>query len=249
MGNLIFNGVSTVDLGLVIQAPPTYDFPEKDCDIYHIQGKNGDIIIDNDSYKNIKRQYYLALAFRPGTNFIQNAKSIVDWLKKPIGYAKLQDSYEPDFYRLAMFKDSGSLVNIYDQATSITVEFDCKPQKYLIDGDNIKTLSTQNTWLELPNNTSFNSLPELTFSGSGLVITIVNGNSYSNPDETYTIIVANNCSYGIINSELQDCYNNSTYINDKITLSNGFPKLKPGKNWIKFVGTGSVNIKPRWWTL
>ena len=52
MGNLKFGDISTKDLDLVIQSPPLYDFPEKDAGTYHIPGRNGDLIIDTDSYKN-----------------------------------------------------------------------------------------------------------------------------------------------------------------------------------------------------
>lgn len=60
---LIFNDISSADLGLVIQAPPAYEFPERDMTSTHIVGRNGDLIVDNKCYKNVTRSYNLAMAY------------------------------------------------------------------------------------------------------------------------------------------------------------------------------------------
>ena len=46
MGIIIFNGVSSMDLHTLVQHPPEYAFPEKDCEATHVPGRNGDIIVD-----------------------------------------------------------------------------------------------------------------------------------------------------------------------------------------------------------
>ena len=91
MGNLIFNNISTEDLGLVIQAPPTYTFSSKDTSTQHVPGRNGDILIDNHSYNNVDRTYSIASVFRPGTEFIANSQKIIEWLMSAKGYCRLED--------------------------------------------------------------------------------------------------------------------------------------------------------------
>ena len=103
MGNLKFGDLSTKDLDLVIQTPPAYTFPEKDVTLQHIPGRNGDIILDNNCYKNVQRTYSIASVIRPGTNFVSAAERITEWLTANTGYQRLEDSYEPEVYRLAMF--------------------------------------------------------------------------------------------------------------------------------------------------
>ena len=63
MGYVNFNGVSSASLGLVVQTPPVESYSSKDVESVHITGRNGDIILDHDSYKNGTRIYNFAVAF------------------------------------------------------------------------------------------------------------------------------------------------------------------------------------------
>lgn len=250
MGNLIFNGVSTEDLGVVIQTPPTYEFASRDYEVIHIQGKSGDIVIDNKSYQNTKRTYYLAKAFRDKTKFVENVNALVTWLTSASGYARLEDSYEPDYFRMALFRDEGSLTNLYDKATAITITFECKPQRYLKKGEIPINISKIDTYVRIINTTAYTALPEISMDGDNLTIEFISGKDKTQPNNT-SILSSTYNQMCIIDSELEDCYTETNYINDKITLTNGFPKLYPGVNWIKISGTAlrSFAIKPRWWQL
>ena len=42
-GKLIFNDVSSEDLGVVIQTPPIYEYPERVYSSANIPGRNGDL--------------------------------------------------------------------------------------------------------------------------------------------------------------------------------------------------------------
>lgn len=163
MGNLIFNGISTEDLGLVIQAPPKYTFPAKDLSTSHVPGRNGDFILDTYCYNNVDRTYSIASVFRPGTDFMANAEKILKWLTEPSGYRRLEDTYDPTVYRLAMFSSSGSLSNYYDEATSIDVIFNCKPQRFLKIGE--EKTDYFGTDITITNPTSETALPLITISG------------------------------------------------------------------------------------
>ena len=93
MGIIIFNGVSSMDLHTLVQHPPEYAFPEKDCEATHVPGRNGDIIVDTGSWKNVDRTYNLAIDARK-ISYTEVASKLVQWLHSSNGYARLEDSYE-----------------------------------------------------------------------------------------------------------------------------------------------------------
>lgn len=163
MGNLIFNSISAEDLGLVIQAPPAYTFPSKDLSTTHVPGRNGDLILDNYCYNNVDRTYSIASVFRPGTGFIANSEKIIKWLTAPTGYCRLEDTYDPLVYRMASYSASGSLSNYYDQATSLSITFNCKPQRYLKSGE--KQVDYSGSEIVIDNPTTETALPLITVSG------------------------------------------------------------------------------------
>ena len=163
MGNLIFNSISAEDLGLVIQAPPAYTFPSKDLSTTHVPGRNGDLILDNYCYNNVDRTYSIASVFRPGTGFIANSEKIIKWLTTPTGYCRLEDTYDPLVYRMASYSASGSLSNYYDQATSLSITFNCKPQRYLKSGE--KQVDYSGSEITIDNPTTETALPLITVSG------------------------------------------------------------------------------------
>lgn len=160
MGNLKFNGKSTEELGLVIQTPPSYTFPERDMSSVHVPGRNGDLYIDNKCYQNAERSYAIAKGFKPGTKLYANAQEILSWLTSANGkYVRLEDSYDNEVYRLAMFNNSNSFVNYFDEATSIDVTFKCKPQRFLKSGEN--TLHYEGSSVIIENITGYESLPSI----------------------------------------------------------------------------------------
>lgn len=232
MGNLKFNGVATEDLGLVVQTPPVYTFPERDVDTEHVPGRNGDLVIDNGCYNNVTREYSLAIKFMPGTGFISNSEKITTWLKSTSGYARLEDSYDPDVYRLARFSSDGSLTNLYDKATFLTVQFECKPQRFLKKGELALTFKTSSA--SIKNSSQYTALPLITISGipdtSDYIVLMEVKNSLS---DSYAAITFSNLESGTvtIDSENQTVYNGTEDLNLYVNLNgNEFPKLKEGEN-------------------
>lgn len=245
MGLVKFNGVSTSELGLIVQFIPTYSYPEREYDTIHIPGRNGDLVIDKGSFQNVERTYSLARVFKPGEHFVSIANSIVSWLHSANGYARLEDSYEPEYYRMAMFKSDGSMSNYYDQATAIDVTFECKPQRWLIIGDKEVSIQTGDS---IKNPTDYDSSPNIKFTTvAGQATTITIGDNImtlASMQESHTII---------IDCENMECYDpiNNTLHNSKLTLNSGkFPVLKgKTKTTISFTNASNFSIQPRWWTL
>ena len=164
MGIVVFNGISSQDLHIQVQTEPSYDFPEKDYDVTHVPGRNGDIVIDQGSWQNVSRKYNLAMDAGK-ISYTEVASKLVQWLHSASGYARLEDSYEPDFYRMAMYKDSGSISNIFNKAGQIEVEFTCKPQRYFKSGEAADIFVASS---EYRNPTDFPAKPLIKIHGSGI---------------------------------------------------------------------------------
>ena len=135
MGVVTFNGKSTEELGLIVQFVPSYTFPEREYQTVNIPGRNGDLVLDKGSFRNTERSYSFAKIFQNGENFIEEANKIIAWLHSAKGYAVLSDTYEPEYYRMALYRSGGEMSNFYDKATVLDVTFECKPQRYLVEGD------------------------------------------------------------------------------------------------------------------
>ena len=234
MGVIIFNNKSSADCRIQVAHPPGYAYPERDYTITHIPGRNGDIIQDNGCYKNVERTYEVSFDV-PNEDFATYANAVSAWLHSTTGYARLEDSYEPNYYRMATYQESNIFENLYNKAGTATIVFECKPQRFLKTGDN--TITIQNS-LTIMNPTGFEAYPLFKVTGTSGVLT-VNGNSI-----TFSSIDG----FVMLDCELQDAYKEN--INKNSTISGTFPVLKTGSNTISWTGDiTSVTMKPRWWTI
>lgn len=261
MGVIIFNGVSSEQYGIVVESYPDYETPEKDYELTHVPGRNGDVIIDKGSYKNSNRTYYIAAGSANG-NFVNIANNIASWLLPNKGYCRLEDSYEPSYYRIAMYKDSGVITNVLNNAGRISINFYCKPQRFLksgdipitisnslVDSNGTHVLDSDNNMINdsyypsfptLFNPTLYTSLPIIKVYGDSGTVTIGSN----------TISISHIDDYITIDSETQDTYKGSVNCNSHIVLSHDFPVLEPGINNISFTGSISkVEVVPKWWTI
>ena len=242
MGVIIFNNRSSADLGLEVETYPNYTFPEKEYNVIHVPGKNGDLLIDTETYSNSTRQYKVSAAAR-SMSLYHRINDIVEWLHSASGYARLEDSYEPDYFRMACYRESNNIENIFDQAGKATITFDCKPQRYLKTGLNTITLTSS---ANITNPTSFTAEPIIkVYSSNSQFGTLTVGSRYVvlKPAPGSTSIE--------INCEIKDAYDGYKNMNSYITLSGGkFPILQPGGTQISFTSNiTKVEVVPKWWTI
>lgn len=237
MGFIIFNGVSSKDYHIQVEHPPGYDTPERDYEVVHVPGRNGDVVIDKGSYQNVNRSYEIAIGSEERF-FPEMANDISEWLHSASGYARLEDSYEPEYYRMAMYKEETEIENILFHAGRVTVKFNCKPQRYLKTGDRKIKITGKKT---LKNPTRHPATPIITIYGTGEGLLNVGG---------YVVKVTDIKDQIIVNSEIMDCYNGTTNRNGDVVLGQGYPKLLKGQSEISFSGgITSVEVIPKWWTL
>lgn len=242
MGVIIFNGVPTSRYNINIWTAPNYEIPEKDLEVYHVPGRSGDLIVDYGSWKNVNRTYTVSSG-SDNASFPALARDISAWLSSASGYAVLQDSYEPDVYRMAQFKDAIEITNVLDHAALATITFDCKPQRFLLSGASEIAVTSGST---IPNATNYWANPKIIVSGSGAKT--ITFKSVEDNGTLYVVDISEVTNNFVIDCEMQECYTGTTSKNSKVTLSNGFPKIPPGGIKIEFSGL-TVKVVPNTWVL
>lgn len=233
--DLIYDGVSSRDIGVTVEGFPGAVMPKRDIEVTTIPGRNGALVYDYGTYSNYTQNY--TIHWR---NISRDAR-ITEWLQKP-GYRRLEDSFHPEHYRMAYVVTNQNIDNRMEVLHRLPIAFECKPQWYRKNGDIPITVSKSGTLIM---NTGEDALPLLTVTGSSTATLTIND---------YIITISNIPAKGIvIDSELQDAYstdkmqNLNSYI---VAKDNKFPVLKRGKNTVYFTGgIESVKIVPRWWDL
>lgn len=237
MGEIVFNGRSSRDVGLEVETFPEYQSPKRTYEKVHIPGRNGDLIIDSGCWENVVRTYSVS-AGSLEEDYTVMMNRILEWLRSSTTYGRLEDSYEPDYYRMAVFLEEFLISNLYNQGGKATISFDCKPQRFLKKGDEPVTITGQTTF---HNPTGFSSSPIIHVYGEGQGSLQVG---------TYSVDITEIGSHLIIDSDLQDAYYGTVNKNSVIKIPDGFPKLGIGPTTIGFSGgIKKVEVIPKWYTL
>ena len=134
MGIVVFNGISTLDYDITVEQPPNYTGAKRDYESKHIPGRNGDLILDSGSYQNVNREYNLAVGSEQ-KSFAQLSNILSKWVYSGTGYARLEDSYDPDVYRMAIYNNELQVTNVLNHIARATVSFNCMPQRWLKSGE------------------------------------------------------------------------------------------------------------------
>ena len=238
MGVITFNGVPSTDVGIVVEHYPDYQYPEKVYESSHVPGRNGDVLYESGEYRNTTISYQIAFMDRYGReSFPEMAENVSRWLHSSHGYVRLSDTYTPEFYYLAYYKEQLALKNLLNKAGRATIKFERKPQRFLVSGDEVTTLTANGT---ITNPTNEDSKPIIGVYGTGSGVLLVGSTR---------VEISNIDGYVTINSELQDSYKGASDQNGVISLpGNAYPVLFPGDNGIEFSGgITSVEIIPKWW--
>lgn len=131
IGKVIYNGISSDTLGVFVSGKGTFDPAELDTTSYQIPGRNGDLILQNNRYKNIKVKYP---AFVPN-DFENRVQSVRNWLRSSKIYARLEDNYDQTHFRMGLGRNVTFTPAFLNMGANASFEFDCKPQRFLKTGE------------------------------------------------------------------------------------------------------------------
>lgn len=232
-----FKEHSSLDFGLYIKEKNVYKGAQRDITYVSVPGRDGDLVIDNGRYKNVKIQYKLELLNNSPRSFAELARVIRNWLLVDPGYFKLWDTYDREYFRLASFSSEVDIEQELRDYGKLNITLNCKPFRYATNGqDTVVIQSTQHLY----NVEAHESKPYIRIYGSGTLQLYINGYAYLFKDVN---------EYIEVDSETKNCFKGTTALNNKM-VSDGFPTLVPGDNIISMsAAVTRVEIVPRWCTL
>lgn len=231
LNHFTYNGHSTAEYGLLVTGVRIFGAPSRKVEKFNVAGRNGDILVDQGVFENYIIQYDIAVV----DNFKAKSRDIVNWLLASSGYSRLEDTYDPSCYRMASCYSSIDYVTtaLNREGTS-TIEFDCKPQRFLVTGETSQTFNSSGT---ITNPSQMASKPLIRVTGTGSVTIGATEMTIKAVD-----------GYVDIDCETQQCYKGTTNCNNDVQVDE-FPQLYAGANSITLDGVTSVVITPRWWEL
>lgn len=251
LNDIWFNGVSARDVGVKgIEKYPDLNRPERKTEVFEIPGRSGSVIFPTDAWENIERQYEIyGGGGRRGTVDLP-FMSIASWLNSANGYARLEDTYEPEIFRLAYCTGAMETENAYTRLGRATITFNCRPERFLKTGEKeiVLTSGSSVSGLKIHNPTGYKAKPILYVkctvnAGTGYALNFASGG------KTYQIWTVSEPTMGVfIDCETMDCYDeNGVNRNDYFTIDE-FPVFHPGDTEFSTLKTNyTVKVIPRWY--
>lgn len=175
---LTFGGISTATYGLVVEGSGDYSAPKRAVETIEIPGRNGAFQLDKGYYENIEVEYNIVVKDATQADFRDAIDSYRNAIVSQIGYQRLEDTYHPNEYRMAMY--AGGLdedPSFHGNGAIFKVKFDCKPQRFLTSGEQEIEVDSGDS---ITNPTPFEASPLLEAWGNGLIA--FNGHSISIED-------------------------------------------------------------------
>lgn len=163
---LSFDNVSSRTYGVYITGSAVYNAPEREVEMISIPGRNGQFALDKGRFENIEVTYPAGIFADNEADFADAISEFRNFLCSRKGYVRLQDEYNPNEYRMAIYKSGLEVEPAQLKAGEFEITFDCKPQRFLTSGETAVTVSSGGT---LTNPTLFESSPLLEITGYGAV--------------------------------------------------------------------------------
>lgn len=135
----IFDGIDSKGFGVYITGSGVYNAPERDVELIEIPGRNGSFVQDKGRFHNVTVAYPAGLFGDNEDDFAEGIRKLRNALASRRGYCKLVDEYHPNEYRMAMYRGGlevdPAAINGENVAAQFEIQFECKPQRFLIQGD------------------------------------------------------------------------------------------------------------------
>lgn len=137
---LVFDGVDSRDYGIYVTGEAVFNSPERDVEMIEIPGRNGAYALDKGRFSNIEVSYPAGIFGDTEAEFRQGVSAFRNALASRKGYKRLEDDYNPDEYRMAVYKSGLEVTPTALKAGEFTITFDCKPQRFLKSGETAVTI-------------------------------------------------------------------------------------------------------------
>ena len=219
-----------------IASAPQIVRPTRKMQVTQIAGTNREVVEMEDAWESYDQPYTLFVG--DGTeNSIQPVLDEVARKLYKTGLQVLLDDYDTDHFRLAYYQGPFDVENRYTRAGKFDVTFRCRPERYLLSGNNPVSVATGDV---MTNPTAFNAKPLIHIEGSGNGTLTVAGTVME-----FTDMV----DYLNVDCDKMDVYRQPSENKNNLMTGN-FPVLPSGDNTITFTGgITSVTITPRYWII
>ena len=272
LNHLTYDGVDSSSFGVFISGDGVFDAPARRGEMISIPGRNGSLFMDEGVFENIEVEYPAFIGTGREVLFRQRLGDLRSWLSSRGDYKRLTDTYHPDEFRLGVYREGLEVDPQHiTRAGEFTIKFDCKPQRFLVSGED-PVLFRENG--SITNPTLFESFPLIRVTGDGTVAIGENGK--------YRFIVSNNPGSIWIDSEIMEAYlpagtlypwtdENGDQLTQELEIglelmdgtayptnmlsyiefvNSVMPKIPPGEQPIRMSPTiTELEIIPRWWRL
>lgn len=249
---LIYGGRSFAEFNTFFDGSKSFGTPEKEYDIISIPGRNGDLSIFKNRYKDIEITFPCFIR----TNFVENFRHLTEYLNSLNGYQRLESSKEPNYFRKALFLGAvNPSTGAFLHSGSFDISFRVNPQRWLKWADEWIEFGDDGSgnWT-IENVTNMPAKPIIEFFGNGSI-------EFQKDDEAQSfasITVTDNTENSLyIDCETFDCWREDrgviTNKNSAVTFV-GDPELKVGSNTLiysssSYVGDVIMRIKPRFYVI
>lgn len=204
---------------------PNIPTAKKKVEFIEIDGRESGALTKEKGYEDVE--------FTVEFNLLEdeNIKPLLRKIKAWIMSAKIVSFTDDYVYRKIKSVEIGDIENEIEEYGKFQVTFKSDPYEYAIEQP--FTLTTPAT---IMNQGTLHSLPKLTIYGTGNITIQINGISFQIKGVNPSVIV---------DSDLMECYYNTTPMNDKMVGK--FPIFKEGENTISWTGSvNMVDIETRW---
>lgn len=242
INSFTYNGRNSLDMGLAVyEKENIYGRPKPVIEKVNIPGR-GDVIlnnktdpIDNEEYEDFQKVYKCYVMPEEYQDLEMVARNVYAWLYQTVQYARLDDSYERNYYRMAHASEEMSVEEIAAALLgTLEIQFTCHQYKYSYDGERTLTLTKTTS---IFNTEGFTAYPYMKIYATGAVTLYINDRAH-----TFKEIE----DYIEVDSALLNAYKGDTLQNNKMTTTL-FPKLVAGENKIRWAGNvKKIDIVPRW---
>jgi len=215
---LTFNGESSRNYGVYITGSAVYNAPNRDVEMITIPGRNGSFPLDHGRFENIEVTYPAGVFADNEADFAEAISDFRNMLCSAKGYCRLEDEYNPDEYRMAIYKSGLEVEPAQLKAGEFDITFECKPQRYLKSGETPVAVGLSTS---LTNPTKFESSPEIRVKGYGTVA--FNGYQIAIDDQPYGDVELIDNAYKPYGWTLALGSDDYAINNDTITVSANMP--------------------------
>lgn len=220
---------SSEEFGIKIYNCNHLSSPERDIDVYEIDGREGPLIIDNNKFKAFELKFECEIkSWLVGKTLEQVSKEMKEWLQTDFSYSELVISDTSEYYYEATCINELDIEYVAKNFGVILLKFLCKPCKK----KNNEVIILKESGVI--NNNGRTSKPIIKVVGNGDITININ---------TQNVVLKDIQNYIILDSEQMNAYTQndvtSAITNQNNKMFSDFPVLDKGENRINWTGTVS----------